>query len=201
MVLYMSRLERRTSVVAESGLWLAESCPQSSFSFVTCESRAPPTFTDHGGHHLDASHRAIPRPRLPPLQLMCLGYSAGAAAKISRSPRCRRDFQLQLAGHTHGGQFSGRRTCSFDCSSRSLRAYIVCRAFGLYQVPSRAPDTEATETSRCTVRDTPSPRTGRFLASASAYAPGPPVRRSSAHEPHAVAAARALLSTRADLAY
>jgi hypothetical protein len=114
-------------------------------------------------------------------------------------PRCR-IFSCSSPA-TRTADNSGRRTCSFDCSSRSLRAYIVCRAFGLYQVPSRAPDTEATETSRCTVRDTPSPRTGRFLASASAYAPGPPVRRSSAHEPHAVAAARALLSTRADLAY
>jgi predicted MPP superfamily phosphohydrolase len=61
--------------------------------------------TDHSGHHFDPSHRSDPRAALagaPPdvafkLLLAHQPRSASAAADAG--------FQLQLSGHTHGGQF------------------------------------------------------------------------------------------------
>jgi len=61
--------------------------------------------TDHGAHHFDARHRSDPRLALhgsPPDAAMRLllahqPLSARAAADAG--------FQLQLSGHTHGGQF------------------------------------------------------------------------------------------------
>ena len=60
--------------------------------------------TDHGGHHFDESHRSDPAAAIASapdgvvrILLAHQPRSAGAALKAG--------FQLQLSGHTHGGQF------------------------------------------------------------------------------------------------
>ncbi|HUP08298.1 MAG TPA: metallophosphoesterase [Caldimonas sp.] len=61
--------------------------------------------TDHGGHHYDESHRSDPRAALD-------GAPAHAAVKVllAHQPRtapaaAAAGFDLQISGHTHGGQF------------------------------------------------------------------------------------------------
>jgi len=61
--------------------------------------------TDHGGHHYDESHRSDPRAALD-------GAPAHAAVKLllAHQPRtapaaAAAGFDLQISGHTHGGQF------------------------------------------------------------------------------------------------
>ena len=61
--------------------------------------------TDFGAHHYDASHRSDPGAALA-------GAPADAGAKVllAHQPRsagaaARAGFDLQLSGHTHGGQF------------------------------------------------------------------------------------------------
>jgi len=60
---------------------------------------------DHGAHHFDASHRSDP-------QAAMAGAPAHAGARVllAHQPRsadaaARAGFDLQLSGHTHGGQF------------------------------------------------------------------------------------------------
>ena len=61
--------------------------------------------TDHGAHHFDPAHRSDPLAAIA-------GAPADAAARVllAHQPRSaelaeRAGFQLQLSGHTHGGQF------------------------------------------------------------------------------------------------
>jgi len=61
--------------------------------------------TDYGGHHYDESHRSDPRAALA-------GAPADAAVKVllAHQPRtapaaAAAGFDLQISGHTHGGQF------------------------------------------------------------------------------------------------
>jgi predicted MPP superfamily phosphohydrolase len=61
--------------------------------------------TDHGGHHFDPAHRSDPHAALA-------GAPASAAFKLllAHQPRsataaAAAGYQLQLSGHTHGGQF------------------------------------------------------------------------------------------------
>jgi len=60
---------------------------------------------DHGAHHFDATHRSDPHAAIagaPPHAAVrvLLAHQPRSAAEASRA-----GFQLQLSGHTHGGQF------------------------------------------------------------------------------------------------
>lgn len=61
--------------------------------------------TDHSGHHFDESHRSDPAaaiasaPDHAPVRILL------AHQPISAEAALRAGFQLQLSGHTHGGQF------------------------------------------------------------------------------------------------
>lgn len=60
--------------------------------------------TDHGGHHFDESHRSDPAASVASapvdvLRILLAHQPRSAAAALQAG------FQLQLSGHTHGGQF------------------------------------------------------------------------------------------------
>ncbi|MDQ3189834.1 MAG: metallophosphoesterase [Pseudomonadota bacterium] len=61
--------------------------------------------TDHGGHHFDESHRSDPAaaiaraPAHVPVRILLAHQPRSATAALQAG------FQLQLSGHTHGGQF------------------------------------------------------------------------------------------------
>jgi predicted MPP superfamily phosphohydrolase len=61
--------------------------------------------TDHSGHHFDESHRSDPAaaiaaaPNHVPVRILLAHQPRSAEAAL------RAGFQLQLSGHTHGGQF------------------------------------------------------------------------------------------------
>jgi hypothetical protein len=137
MVLYISRLERRTSVVAESACgWRSPVLSLPSRSLRANRGRLGHSriTADIISMNLIA---AIPRPQLLRLPMMSCEF----CWRISRDPppqRCRRDFSCSSPATRTAGN-SGRGTSSFDSSSRSLRACIVCKAYGSIQV--EGPDT------------------------------------------------------------
>ncbi len=100
--------------------------------------------TDYGAHHFDPAHRSDP-------QAAIAGAPADAGARVllAHQPRSaeaaeRAGFQLQLSGHTHGGQFMPwnlfvRLQQPFTAGLHRLRALWVytSRGTGYWGPPTR----------------------------------------------------------------
>jgi uncharacterized protein len=60
---------------------------------------------DYSAHHFEATHRSDPQARMPARPPMPARARAAGAPAAQRAAAAEAGFDLQLSGHTHGGQF------------------------------------------------------------------------------------------------